>query len=412
MGWRDNLREASFRGVAFKYADTDGEYGRRHARHEYPGRDVPFLEDMGRKTREHSLQAYVLEPAHLEQARLLREACEKPGPGTLVHPYMGEMQVVCTGCRQRFTTRDGGMASFQLSFAESGDNRYPKASPNTKVQVDVASDDAVSALKEDFKGTFSVDGYSGFVSGEAAILAGTIADDIEAALQGAISFNEELAGFVRDVANFKADVLSHLRNPFGLADIIGDLLGTLGDLNSLVTSTLDFSLFPGSNPNIFTHFATYGAGFDKVPETTATRIRQAANQKALSGLVRKVAMVERIRLATRQTFTVRANAIAARDTFSDLIDLEDDTVSDTTYRALVVLRAALVKHIAAVAPSLPRVIEYTTSTTTPVIVLAHGLYGDELKNVAGRADEITARNHLRHPGMIAGGDVLEVLSYA
>jgi len=41
----------------------------------------------------------------------------------------------------------------------------------------------------------------------------------------------------------------------------------------------------------------------------------------------------------------------------------------------------------------------------PAIVLAYRLYGD-----AERADEIVARNRVRHPGFVPGGQPLEVLS--
>lgn len=48
MSWTDRLQPASFRGVAFKVDGDDLQIGRRTVVHEYPGRDTPSVEDMGR----------------------------------------------------------------------------------------------------------------------------------------------------------------------------------------------------------------------------------------------------------------------------------------------------------------------------------------------------------------------------
>lgn len=45
-GWRDRLRDASFRGVPFSVDDDDASFGRRVQLHEYPKRDKPYTEDL------------------------------------------------------------------------------------------------------------------------------------------------------------------------------------------------------------------------------------------------------------------------------------------------------------------------------------------------------------------------------
>ena len=49
--WPQMLNQASFRGVPFAVYGGDARFGRRLALHEYPGRDKPYIEDMGRSTR-------------------------------------------------------------------------------------------------------------------------------------------------------------------------------------------------------------------------------------------------------------------------------------------------------------------------------------------------------------------------
>ena len=126
MAWRDNLLDASFRGVAFGVNDTEAPIaGRRLAVHEYPGRDEPFVEDLGRRTKRWEIEAFVVGDEYADARDALIEACDMPGPGELVHPYLGSLQVACTACSLVERTREGRMARFTLSFVEAGENQYP-----------------------------------------------------------------------------------------------------------------------------------------------------------------------------------------------------------------------------------------------------------------------------------------------
>ena len=55
------LRPASFRGVPFDAFEEHSEAGgRRLVRHEFPLRDTPYAEDMGRKAGQWQVEAFVL----------------------------------------------------------------------------------------------------------------------------------------------------------------------------------------------------------------------------------------------------------------------------------------------------------------------------------------------------------------
>ena len=113
MAWRDNLVQASFRGVRFSVDETEAPIaGRRVAVHEYPGRDQPFVEDMGRVTKRWTVEAFVLGDDYDVVRDELIEASDMPGPGELVHPYLGSLQVFCTACSLTERPREGRMARF------------------------------------------------------------------------------------------------------------------------------------------------------------------------------------------------------------------------------------------------------------------------------------------------------------
>ncbi|HAW0191952.1 TPA: DNA circularization protein, partial [Escherichia coli] len=92
INWRDNLYDASFRGVPFSVESDEGSFGRRVQVHEYPNRDKPYTEDLGRATRRLTINAYLVGDDYAEQRDRLITAIETAGPGTLIHPQFGEMQ--------------------------------------------------------------------------------------------------------------------------------------------------------------------------------------------------------------------------------------------------------------------------------------------------------------------------------
>ncbi|WP_407529439.1 DNA circularization N-terminal domain-containing protein [Methylobacterium oryzisoli] len=92
MSWRDSLRPASFRGVVFQIQASTKGGGRRGITHEFPKRDEPLDEDLGRRARRRTVTAYLIGDDYDAQADELEEALEQEGPGLLVHPTMGQMQ--------------------------------------------------------------------------------------------------------------------------------------------------------------------------------------------------------------------------------------------------------------------------------------------------------------------------------
>lgn len=126
--WKDRLRPASFRGVPFQVEDDEGTFGRRVQMHEYPNRDKPYTEDLGRATRRFSISAYLVGNDFFEARDRLIVAIDTLGPGTLVHPYYGEIAVCIDGeVRVSHSGRDGRMCRVNFSVVEAGELSFPTA---------------------------------------------------------------------------------------------------------------------------------------------------------------------------------------------------------------------------------------------------------------------------------------------
>jgi prophage DNA circulation protein len=118
--WRDRLRPASFRGVEFKVEVGSRTGGRRLAPHEFPKRDEPYTEDMGRKGRAFGVTGYLIGSDYQSQRDRLIEALEREGASQLVHPTLGQFQVSagiysCAERRER-----GGFCEVEMQFFEAG----------------------------------------------------------------------------------------------------------------------------------------------------------------------------------------------------------------------------------------------------------------------------------------------------
>lgn len=140
--WRDRLRPASFRGVGFHVEIGARSGGRRPVLHEFPKRDTPYAEDMGRKGGGFTITAYVIGSAYTLDRDDLIEALETEGPGLLVHPTMGEFDAQPGPFSVVERRERGGFAEFEMNFLEAG-SRDPFTITNaTQGQVGSAADAA------------------------------------------------------------------------------------------------------------------------------------------------------------------------------------------------------------------------------------------------------------------------------
>ncbi|EGG3071016.1 DNA circularization protein [Salmonella enterica] len=127
--WPEHVQPASFRGVPFAVVSATSAFGRRQARHEYPYRDKPWIEDLGRSIRHFTLRGFLVQdskiysaPDVITQRNNLIAACERGEPGTLIHPTLGELTVCIPegGLRTEEGVSSGRVFPFTLTVTETG----------------------------------------------------------------------------------------------------------------------------------------------------------------------------------------------------------------------------------------------------------------------------------------------------
>lgn len=395
--WRDQLQPASFRGAEFFVDSHETAFGRRVQLHEYPQRDKPFAEDMGRRARTVTISAYVLGQSYMAARDKLAAALEAQGPGMLVHPYLGEMTCSVTDCKLSESTAEGGKASFSITFVESGENVFTTAAESTTATATAKADFAAQAVKSNFERRHSVQGKPAFVAQASAGIFGQALAGIQSAVGLVRGAADKVAELQRDLDAQRRDLVDLIYAPASAAQAL------VGNIKALVRSVAQT---PADSLSLARTLYRFGDDLPLIVPATASRKAQAVNQAELLSLVRVTALAEGARAAARVEFDSYQSAIAARDELVDGLTelMEQDGTADEVFDALRGLRSAVVRDIAARGADLARLVSWTPAVTLPSLVLAQQLYAD-----ATREPELIARNGVRHPLFVAGAVPLEVL---
>ena len=154
--WREQLQPASFRGVPFHVDSESTPVGRRTQVHEFPQRNRPVVEDLGEQTRIIKFTAFVVGEDCFFQRDNLLQALNQPGPGTLIHPWYGQMYGTATECSAGHAWNEGGVTRFELMFVEGGEKGYPAGVPNTARQLEAENESLLDSAIARYKAAMAL----------------------------------------------------------------------------------------------------------------------------------------------------------------------------------------------------------------------------------------------------------------
>jgi prophage DNA circulation protein len=374
----------------------DRSGGRRTVTHEYPFRDEPFIEDMGRKSRSFQLEGYIVGGDYLVHKNALIDALEAAGPGELVHPSYGSLIVMSGDFRVRESTADGGVARFSIEFIETESSPpAPVTTIAAVASVTASATASIDALSADFVRVYRVDGEPAHAleSLTSVVQSATIA--LDKALAPLVHAEQDLAVLKHDLDALYLDADSLVRQPFL---ITSRLVATLVSLTSM-------PLTPQLGVRALLEAYGFTPEIARPPATTATRILEQLNYDALQRMISVVMVVQAAQLASTEVYATYDDAVTTRDAVTDALDAQADVAGDETYAALTQLRADFVRAVPGEASDLPRLVRYTPPETVPSLVLSHRLYGD-----ISRETDLVERNSVERPGFVPGSVEIEVLS--
>lgn len=402
MAWRDEMGRitlpdgrqlvaGSFRGVPFRTVDAEIRVGRRNQVNEYPQRDQPYVDDLGRKARRYAVELYVIGDNYFAERDALIEALEAKGPGELIHPRYGALTVSVDGDAGVKESPDrGGMARITVTFVEDASNNFPKSVGDTVSQVEISANAADDAAEADFAEEFTVEGISVLATEAIKGLTASVAGLLETA-RLATSVGG-LATIVRLVGGLTGNLAALIRTPVVLVQGLRGIYAQLvQEVSRPLSAIAELQHVFGGNTRS-----------PAVALSGSSRARSLSNDTARADLQRRLSLSNQARLlavAITNTDVVATSdqATVLRDALVAQIDaeLEVNDPPAAVAKALTAMRAAVVRDVAARSEFLRRRSTYTPQAVLPAVVLAHRIYQD-----AARADELVARNGVAHPAFV------------
>lgn len=443
LSWLNDLLPASFRGVGFQVSSTSSEFGRRNQTHEYPFRDIPYTEDMGRSARKNKIEAFLIGDDYQEQTEKLVNAIEQEGSGMLIHPFLGELNVNIEGqITVNNSVENGRMSVISFSFVEAGELIFPDSSVATDDIVEENADNVDQALLDAFEdfdlidapdfvqhsildNTMSIlndiaDAFNAitpYVNDAVKILNGNLSpilgtggssifNSIRKVWHSATKFSNSINGLIARVKVFNG--ISFIKNIFPSAIWSTDSKSTkkrkknqnLINTAIRVTALTEVSRIIASLPKQVEDKRKQA--FAPVAlESTKGKKENYFDQEHTLPTSHLTTNITSTHVSTPSTVE-KHNTIS----FDDLLDIKESinksfdkelsrTEYDGLYIALAKLKAAVNQDINARLIKIEKTIVYIPNEVLPDLVLAHYLY-----NNATRCEDISIRNSIFHPGFV------------
>lgn len=411
----EQLLPASFRGVPFEVTSGSLRAGRRTVVHEYPQRDKPYVEDLGKATRQITIEAFVVGDDYIARGTALLAEIEKPGSGALIHPWLGEMTVTVTSVSElKFDT---GLGTAYLTFVatEAGDLEFPATGADTQTEALEAADELEQSAISKFIDSIDLSIVSEYID---AALSGDLLDVLGVFDSAEIA---KVFDFATDVADLASKGLSLLStDPKVFAQTLAGALG----LSKWATTATAWSRVGKQLKNLVSK--------DKLSSGTKAKIQAdregrplsdtqkvvMTNRAAVESLARQLLLAQIVGVSaligtSKDTSAPGAVLTAAAEPFAeqepiqsydDLIEVRDQLLDvldqellmetdDETYQAIEAARTAVFEAITERADTQSRLFTTVPPDIMPAVVLAYDYHDD-----ANRDREIALRNHIEHEG--------------
>lgn len=400
------LRKGSFRGIAFDVPQDEKSFGRRVVTNEFPGRDDPGHDDLGAATRVFTITAVLGGRSFLSDAAALDAALEKSGPGTLIHPHYGELQVIVKEARREHSSSAVGDVRYSITFEKYGAPISPIAASETLSGLSIASGGLLKALEADFNSRFSVTSIPDFISADGLSRITSLVAGLSTGLSEG-GFASLVSGIVPSWSSLLPTVATDIFSLFdGLVSLVKPKKKPAIGAAPAAPAAQAVPLM-----RVLTSTVAVPAA-DVTGPATSQLPRRLQNAQALDGLFRGAATAAICSAARYAEYESREQAVMTRglafEAISTLRESYGDWQWDASWQQAGQVLAAISRDINERVGRLPRTVRIQPTAVRASLSLANRLYGDNPEAIFDRAADIVSRNRLRHPGFVPP-EKLEVL---
>jgi prophage DNA circulation protein len=412
--WLQTLWPASYMGSPF-YFDRDGSQGGRGVVvHEFPHRDDPFNEDLGQNPRYYDGEAYVHGDDADAQANAFEEILASLGPGILVVPTRGPVNVRLLTFKRTNDKDKLGYIAFSVKFVREGAATALISVPLAGRLVGVAADAAAAAIAANFSSAVVTVGQPDFVV-EAAVdgvqmaaatidaarqawavdpaVSAQLRDGVTALMAAAPVLLADAAPATSDVSAFASTVSSFVSSPSTDAPTL------LAQAVTGMVRALGAAIPPDSAAPAMLDFAAVFADAVTSPPLSPLAAVAAGNVVTADQLARLSALTAWAEALALASYPDRPAGVTARADCVVRFDAELEAAYGAAGAGLFVaienLRASVVDYLTRLINDLAPVIEIEASASMPSLWWAWRLYADP-----SRSSELVARNAVRHPSFM------------
>ena len=381
MTWTDRMSRASFRGFEFLTDSHDAKGGRRLAVHEYPGAEVPNVEDLGGKAWDWKLSAYFIGPDYdLERNGFLAKLAE-PGATWLTHPWLGLLWVRAHTWSIHESNDKGGSCTIAIEFVPGGETVQP-----TPDMVDIAFDRTrklADAVVDDFDlEPMSADGMTAFIAAVHQKL--EVLRQVISLATLPLTWANQIKGLI---AGVKGDLATLMGMPAAYASALRGLTDALGG----GADSSDFS--DTDRPRVVSRLASVATARSAVALSGVAATDGAVRRNLLrEEALRSRLLVTSAAQVAMADYRAEADRDAALASVVAAIDSLLPGLPDPVFQAAVAARTSLIDAL--LAQDLKPATYRDVTAPMPAIVLAYLLGVDEAV--------FLARNAVRHPLFVRG----------
>lgn len=399
----------SFRGVGFEYL-SDEYYFQKKTAEDNLFADETDEEELGEKPRAFTIKCCVMGKDARRKRNALQAALEKKDAGILIHPQYGRMKVKvpADGYTIHSSAEQGNYYEFEINFVKANDKMSLTVLP-VKPSAAESLKSAVAAAQK--------------VMAESVVPKSWL-DELES-FADKISMSEiasEMADFTSGVTSKISRLTSLKLLPF---DAVTAITGSLTTLGKSAGGVLSYPAgFVSDCLNVFSNVAAtfdFYKGLARIKldilpqknkyDTPQNKAKEMA-QRAIVNVISQVGTVKAVEAAAPDDATessLTANEVKERiaeitELVESVVDDADNAESPELQETFEELLQKAVDVLESRATLKTRFISRAVSV--PALVL---LYEECGRSAVDKLDDFTARNALKTPLLIGGGQIVEVI---
>lgn len=399
----------SFRGVGFEYL-SDEYYFQKKTAEDNLFADETDEEELGEMPRAFTIKCCVMGKDARKKRNALQAALEKKDAGILIHPQYGRMKVKvpADGYTIHSSAEQGNYYEFEINFVKANDKMSLTVLP-VKPSAAESLKSAVAAAQK--------------VMAESVVPKSWL-DELES-FADKISMSEiasEMADFTSGVTSKISRLTSLKLLPF---DAVTAITGSLTTLGKSAGGVLSYPAgFVSDCLNVFSNVAAtfdFYKGLARIKldilpqknkyDTPQNKAKEMA-QRAIVNVISQVGTVKAVEAAAPDDATessLTANEVKER--IAEITELVESVVDDADNAESPELQETFEKLLQKAVDVLESRATLKTrfisrAVSIPALVL---LYEECGRSAVDKLDDFTARNALKTPLLIGGGQIVEVI---